>query len=78
MGRRLHPPQEHPTRERFMGAFSRARDHLITTGVMRRDITQLLARRLGVTRRTVYRWRDGVTSAPPDAMETLERMGTEA
>lgn len=59
-----------------MGAFSRARDHLITAGVMRRDITQHVARQLGVTRRTVYRWRDGVTAAPADAVDALERMAT--
>lgn len=59
-----------------MGAFTKARDHLITTGIMRRDITQHVAKHLGVTRRTVYRWRDGDTSAPSDAIEALERMAT--
>ena len=59
-----------------MGAFTRVRDHLITTGVMRREITRYVARQLGVTRRTVYRWRDGVTAAPGDVIETLERMAT--
>ena len=61
-----------------MGAFERARNHLITTGVMRRDVTQIVARCLGVTRRTVYRWRDGVTPAPADVADALDRMGTEA
>jgi len=75
MGRRIHPPQTHPAQQAFSEAFDGARDRIIRKGIARRDVTAFVAQRLGVSRRTLYRWRDGVTSAPPDAVSTLRAMG---
>ncbi len=74
MGRRIHPPQTHPAQQAFAEAFAVARDRIILDGGLRKDVTTLVAQRLGVSRRTLYRWRDGVTSAPADAVETLRSL----
>jgi hypothetical protein len=74
MGRRIHPPQTHPAQQAFSEAYAVARDRIIRKGTARRDVTAFVAQRLGVSRRTLYRWRDGVTSAPADAVDALRTL----
>ena len=74
MGKRLHPPDDSPARQTFVEAFTVAQLALIRTGIPRRNVKAEVAKRLGVSRRSVYRWLDGRVMPPLDAARELRAL----